>query len=102
MPEFVKAATIEEIPPGRAKLVEVGGKEIALFNVAGDFHAIENSCSHVGGPLCEGEIDGCEVVCPWHGAVFDVTTGQALGPPAFEPVQRFNLRVNGSEIEIEI
>ncbi len=101
MPEFVKVATIEVIAPGKSKLIEIAGKEIALFNIDGAFHAIDNSCTHVGGPLCEGELDGCEVICPWHGAVFDVTSGQAVGPPAFEPVKRYNLRVNGAEIEIE-
>lgn len=101
MPEFVRVATIEEIAPGKSKLIEIAGKEIALFNIDGAFHAIDNSCTHVGGPLCEGELDGCEVICPWHGAAFDVTSGQAVGPPAFEPVKRYNLRVNGAEIEIE-
>jgi nitrite reductase/ring-hydroxylating ferredoxin subunit len=100
--EFTKVANIDEIPSGHAKLVEVNGNEIALFNVAGSFHAIDNSCTHVGGPLCEGEIDGQEVTCPWHGAVFDVTTGRALGPPAAEPVSCYTLRVQGSDIEIEI
>jgi 3-phenylpropionate/trans-cinnamate dioxygenase ferredoxin subunit len=102
MPDFIKVAAIDEIPAGRAKLVEVNGNEIAVFNVGGRFHAIDNSCTHVGGPLCEGEIEGAEVTCPWHGAVFDVTTGQPLGPPAGEPVTRYNLRVEGSDIEIEI
>ena len=102
MPDFIRVATIDEIPPGGAKLVEVGGNEIALFNIAGAFHAIDNSCTHVGGPLCEGEINGHEVTCPWHGAVFDVTTGRVLGPPAAESVSSHNLRIQGSDIEIEI
>lgn len=102
MPEFVKVAKTDEVSPGQARLVEVGGKEIALFNVAGSFHAIDNNCTHVGGPLCEGEINGVEVTCPWHGAAFDVTTGQVLGPPAGEPVSRYNVRVEGSEVEIEV
>lgn len=102
MPEFVKVAKTDEVSPGQARLVEVGGKEIALFNVAGTFHAIDNNCTHVGGPLCEGEINGVEVTCPWHGAAFDVTTGLVLGPPAGEPVSRYNVRVEGSEVEIEV
>jgi len=101
MSEFTKVATTAEVAPGQAKLVEVGGREIALFNVGGSFHAIDNTCTHVGGPLCEGEIDGAEVTCPWHGAVFDVTTGQVLGPPAAESVTRYNVRVNGSDLEVE-
>jgi 3-phenylpropionate/trans-cinnamate dioxygenase ferredoxin component len=102
MPEFVKIARTDEIPTGQAKMVEVNGTEIAIFNVAGSFHAIDNTCTHVGGPLCEGEIDGSEVTCPWHGAVFDVTSGQVLGPPAPVSVARYNVRVNDSDIEIEI
>ena len=102
MPEFVTVATIDEIPPGRAKLVELNGNEIALFNLGGTFHAIDNSCTHVGGPLCEGAIEGTEVTCPWHGAVFDISTGRAVGPPAFEAVNRYQVRVEGPYIQIQI
>src|SRR5467141_853861 len=101
MPDFVKVAKTDEVAPGQAKLVEAGGKEIALFNVAGSFHAIDNTCTHVGGPLCEGELEGAEVTCPWHGAVFDVTTGQVLGPPAGVGVGRYSVRVDGPDIEVE-
>jgi nitrite reductase/ring-hydroxylating ferredoxin subunit len=102
MPEFVKIATTDQIAPGVGRLIEIGGREIALFNVAGSFYAIDNNCTHVGGPLCEGELNGTEVTCPWHGAAFDVTNGQVLGPPAGAPVNRYNLRIEGSDIEIEI
>ncbi len=102
MPDFIKVATIEEIAPGQAKLVEVNGNEIALFNIAGQFHAIDNNCTHVGGPLCEGEISGSEVTCPWHGATFDITTGRVLGPPAMEAVNCHNLRITDGSIEIEV
>ena len=102
MPEFLTVARTDEIGPGQAKLVEVDGNEIAIFNIDGSYHAIDNTCSHVGGPLCEGEIAGTEVTCPWHGAVFDVTSGQVLGPPAPESVARYNVRVEGSDIEVEI
>ena len=102
MPEFVKVAKTDEIPSGQAKLVEVNGNEIAVFNVAGSFHAIDNTCTHVGGPLCEGELNGTEVTCPWHGATFDVTSGQVLGPPAASNVNSHSVRVDGSDIEVEI
>jgi nitrite reductase/ring-hydroxylating ferredoxin subunit len=102
MPEFKKVARTEDIPAGKASMVEVDGKEVALFNVGGSFHAIDNTCTHVGGPLCEGEIEGSEVTCPWHGAMFDVTTGQVLGPPAASNVNRYNVRVDGADIEIEV
>jgi nitrite reductase/ring-hydroxylating ferredoxin subunit len=102
MPEFVKVATTDQVSQGQGHLVEIGGQEIAIFNVGGAFHAIDNSCTHVGGPLCEGELNGTEVTCPWHGAAFDVTTGQVLGPPAGAPVNRYNVRVEGSDIQIEV
>ena len=102
MPEFKKVAKTEDLPAGQASMVEVDGKEIAVFNVGGSFHAIDNTCTHVGGPLCEGEIAGNEVTCPWHGAMFDVTSGQVLGPPAASSVSRYNVRVDGSDIEVEV
>ena len=102
MLEFVKVAKTDEIPTGQAKLVDVNGKEIALFNVGGSFYAIDNTCTHVGGPLSEGELNGVEVTCPWHGGVFDVTTGEVLGPPPGRAVNRYNVRVEGSDIEIEV
>jgi 3-phenylpropionate/trans-cinnamate dioxygenase ferredoxin component len=102
MSDFIKVATIDELTPGQAKLIEVNGNEIALFNIEGEFHAIDNTCTHVGGPLCEGEISGSEVACPWHGAPFDVTTGRALGPPATEAVNHYNLRLADGYIEIEV
>ena len=102
MTEFVKVARTDEIADGQAKLVEVNGNEVAIFNVHGSFHAIDNTCTHMGGPLCEGEIEGTEVTCPWHGAVFDVTSGQVLGPPAVQAVNRYSVRVDGPDIEVEV
>ena len=102
MAGFVKVAKTKELAPGQAKQVEVGEKTIALFNVDGKYYAINDTCSHQGGPLSEGDLNGKEVTCPWHGAVFDVTTGEVLGPPASNGVARYNVRVSGNDIEIEI
>ena len=102
MAGFMKVAKTEDLAPGQGKVVETGGKKIALFNVDGDYYAIADTCTHKGGPLSEGELDGKEVTCPWHGAVFDVTSGEVLGPPAMEGVARYKVRVSGSDIEIEI
>lgn len=71
----MKVAKTNEIEPGQARLVDVQGKRIALFNVDGTFFALDNTYTHRGGPLAEGEISGHEVTCPWHGARFDVRTG---------------------------
>lgn len=102
MAGFVEVAKTQDLAPGQGMVVEAGGKKIALFNVDGDYYAISDTCTHHGGPLSEGELAGKEVTCPWHGAVFDVTTGEVLGPPAMENVVRYNVRVSGNNIEIEI
>ncbi len=102
MAGFVKVAKTEEIVPGQGKMIEVGGKKIALFNLQGSFHAIDDTCTHRGGPLSEGVLEGKQVTCPWHGATFDVTTGEVLGPPATQGVARYNVRVESSDIEVEV
>ena len=102
MATFAKVAKTSDVAPGQGKVVEVGGKILALFNVDGTFHAIDNTCTHRGGPLGEGELAGVEVTCPWHGAIFNVTTGKALGPPAPRGVAHYNARVDGSDVEVEI
>jgi 3-phenylpropionate/trans-cinnamate dioxygenase ferredoxin component len=102
MGEFVKAASTAEVAPGQSRLVVLKGKEIVLFNIDGDFFALDNACTHEEGPLAEGEIEGHEVTCPWHGAKFDIRTGEVLCDPAYEPVARHNVRVTGTDIEVEI
>lgn len=102
MGEFVKAASVGEIAPGTCRLVVLKGKEIALFNIDGEFFALDNACTHEEGPLAEGAVEGHEVTCPWHGAKFDIRTGEVLQDPAYEDVARHNVRVVGSDIEVEI
>jgi nitrite reductase/ring-hydroxylating ferredoxin subunit len=101
MAGFVKVARTDEIAPGQAKMIELGGKKIAIFNVEGSFYAIDDTCTHRGGPLSEGSLDRKEVTCPWHGARFDVMTGEVLGPPASQGVARHNVRSEGGDIEVE-
>jgi nitrite reductase/ring-hydroxylating ferredoxin subunit len=102
MADFVKVANTNEIEPGQARLVDVKGKQIALFNVDGQFFALDNTCTHRGGPLAEGEVLGHEVTCPWHGATFDVRTGEVVGPPAERAVVRYGVRVTETDIEVEL
>jgi nitrite reductase (NADH) small subunit len=103
MGEFVKVAKAGDIDPGEARRVEANGKRIALFNIDGAFYAIDDTCTHRGGPLSEGMVVGTEVTCPWHGAVFDVTTGSVLGAPAPRDVARYAaVRVEGEDIEVEL
>lgn len=102
MPKWVKIAAVSEVPPGKGKLVEAEGLPIGLFNVGGTFYAIDNACTHVGGSLGEGSLEGDQVECPWHGARFDVKTGKVLSAPAVEDVATYKVRVTGSDVEIEV
>ena len=102
MADFVKVATTNEVERGQSRLVDVKGKPIVLFNVDGKFFAVDNTCTHRGGPLAEGAISGHEVTCPWHGARFDVRTGEVAGPPAQKGVARYGVRVTGTDIEVEV
>jgi len=102
MAGFVKAAKAQDVALGSGKRVEVSGKKIAIFNVDGKYYAIDDTCTHKGGPLSEGGLDGKEVTCPRHGAVFDVTTGEVLGPPAPKPVSRYDVRISGNDIEVKV
>ena len=102
MGEFIQVAKVGDIAPGEARGVEAGGKRIALFNIDGTFYAIDDTCTHRGGPLSEGMVMGAEVTCPWHGAVFDVTSGALLGAPAPRDVARYAVRVEGEDIKVEL
>src|SRR5271165_506563 len=100
MADFVKVTDRDEIPPGGKKLAEVDGRPIAVFNVGGEFYAIDDVCTHDGGPLAEGELEGCEIRCPRHGARFDVRTGKALCFPAFEPVTKHRVESRGDGVYV--
>ena len=90
-----------EIPPGSTKRVVVGGTALLICNVDGDFFAIEDVCTHDGGPLDQGELQGCRIMCPRHGAYFDVRTGAALTLPAILPVGTYTVRVVGDDIFVD-
>lgn len=99
---LVRAAGVRDIIPGTGKAVTAGRKVLALFNLNGTFYALDNRCTHVGGPLGEGAVDGQAVTCPWHGSRFDITSGQVLGPPARRPVATYSVKVQGDEVFVEV
>lgn len=99
---FVKVATVQEVPPGKAKQAKIGGKTLAIFNVDGTFYAIDDTCPHRGAPLWEGELEGQYVTCPWHAATFDVTTGAHLTPPARSDVACYKVQIVGDEVQINL
>jgi 3-phenylpropionate/trans-cinnamate dioxygenase ferredoxin subunit len=102
MAEFQRAATKDELPLGSRKLVEIEGRAIALLNVDGTVYAIDDVCTHDGGPLAEGDLDGYEIICPRHGARFDVRTGAALCMPAFEPIATHEVKFQGNDILVKL
>jgi 3-phenylpropionate/trans-cinnamate dioxygenase ferredoxin component len=104
MPEIIDICRIEELPPGEMKLVEHDDIEIGVFNCDGAFYAIEDRCSHDDGPLAEGPFDpeACEVECPRHGSLFDLTTGKPKTLPAYEPVDTFAVIVADDLIKLEV
>jgi 3-phenylpropionate/trans-cinnamate dioxygenase ferredoxin component len=86
---------LADLPPGQIGLVTVGGEPVAVYNVAGAYYATHNECTHVGGPLNEGELEGNQVICPWHSSCFDVTDGKVTCGPATEPVRAYRVVADG-------
>jgi 3-phenylpropionate/trans-cinnamate dioxygenase ferredoxin subunit len=101
MTEFVKIAKVADIDDGQRLLIEVDDVIVAVFNVGGRFYCIEDVCTHDGGPVAEGEMDGFEIECPRHGALFDIRDGSALTMPAVVPVPTYQVKVEGDDIYVE-
>ena len=99
MGEFVKVTAKSEVPANEGRVVEVKGKQIALFNVNGKICAIDNTCVHRGGPLGEGSLEGNIVTCPWHGWQYDVASGACLTNPAASQI-KYDVKVEGNDILI--
>lgn len=95
-------AKVSEIAPGTSKAVRVGREDIMVCNVDGTIYAIEDVCTHDGGQLDQGCLEGCVIECPRHGAKFDVTTGTVLALPAVTSVRTFGVRVDGDSILVEV
>jgi 3-phenylpropionate/trans-cinnamate dioxygenase ferredoxin subunit len=93
-------ATKGELPNGARKLIEVDGRPIAVFNIAGEYYAIADVCSHDDGPVAEGDLYDYEIECPRHGARFDVRNGKVLSFPAIVDIPAYPVRVEGEEILI--
>jgi 3-phenylpropionate/trans-cinnamate dioxygenase ferredoxin subunit len=98
MPGWVDVAAVDEIEAGGVRVVDVDGDEVAVFNIDGEYYALADVCTHDGGTLADGTVEGHEIECPRHGARFDVRTGKVTAPPAYEnvtayPVQVINGRV---------
>ncbi|MPZ22860.1 MAG: Rieske 2Fe-2S domain-containing protein [Dehalococcoidia bacterium] len=101
MSDFITVAAVDDIEPGYAIVVEVDGRGIALARLAdGSFRAIDDLCTHDGGPLGEGEVIDGRIECPRHGAHFDLTTGRAVTLPAVVGVKAYEVRVEGDSVQV--
>jgi 3-phenylpropionate/trans-cinnamate dioxygenase ferredoxin component len=100
MGAFVQVANLHDIAPGELLRVEIAGRLVCLANVDGAIYAVDDDCTHISGPLDQGELDGPVLTCPLHLARFDVRTGQVLRGPAREDVPTYAVRVDGDAIYV--
>ena len=101
MSEFITVATTDELNVGDPPIVvEIGNKWVALYNIKGEYLAIEDVCTHDGNPLADGKVEDGVVICSRHGAKFDIKTGKALSAPAYIDVPTYQVRVIGNDIQI--
>ena len=101
MTDFVRVASLADLPPGERFLVDFEELTVAVFNVGGEYYCIEDVCTHDGGPVAEGPLDGYAIACPRHGALFDLRDGSVLSMPAVVPVPTYEVRIEGNDILIE-
>jgi 3-phenylpropionate/trans-cinnamate dioxygenase ferredoxin subunit len=101
MSQLHPVTSLASLAPGSGRAFTVAGRRIALFNVAGTIHAVDDTCPHSGAPLSEGQLNGCVVTCPWHAIRFDVTSGRVPGQTD-KALSVYPVVVNGDQIEIEV
>jgi 3-phenylpropionate/trans-cinnamate dioxygenase ferredoxin subunit len=102
MAEFIKAASVNDLAEGQMKSVELKHRGIVLCNVDGKYFALADECTHDSAPISTGCIENGEIVCPRHGARFDIATGNVIAPPALVPVDTFEVKIEGEDILVAI
>lgn len=100
MSDWVDVAPENELTPGEHRVVDIDDAEIAVFNVGGDYLAVEDLCTHDGGELACGDLQGDVIECPRHGAKFNLRTGEVVAPPAYEPIAVFPVRVDNGMVQV--
>ena len=100
--EYFDVSPVDELKNGERLFVEVGDTSLVIFNIAGDFFAIGDVCSHDNGPVGEGELEGFNIICPRHGAEFDVRTGKVMQMPAVVDIPAYPVRVVDGQIQVGI
>ncbi len=102
MPEFIKAIAARDVPLGNVKVVTIEGRRIAVCNVGGEYFAVDDVCTHDGGPLGDGRLCDSQIECPRHGARFDVRSGRAIVLPAVLPIRTYGVEVAGGDIMVSL
>jgi len=102
MADFIKVAKLSDIDEGELLEVEVDDEPVCLAQVEGVIYALTGICTHIGGPLAEGDLDGDVLTCPWHGAQFNVRTGKVLHGPARQDIQTYPVKMEGQDILISL
>ena len=102
MSDFLKIASLSDVPSGKMKGFVVSGKKVLVVNLNGKLYAVSSLCTHVGGPLDKGTLENNVVTCPWHGSKFDVITGAVVNGPANKGIEKFELKVEGKDILIKL
>lgn len=101
MADWIKVGTLEDCPPGSLRSVMVGLQPVVLANVDGTVHAVLDRCSHEDLPLSDGEVEGGNIVCQYHGARFDLASGAARGLPAVKPIKTFPVEIRDDGIYVQ-
>ena len=102
MADFVKVAVTTDIPTGELRSFRVGHTDIVVCNTGDGFHALADECSHDSAPISDGDLDGNDIVCPRHGATFDIHSGAVTGPPAVIGIDKYELKIEGEDILVKI
>jgi 3-phenylpropionate/trans-cinnamate dioxygenase ferredoxin subunit len=100
MSDWIDVAPEGSLTNGEHVVVELDGVEVAVFMIDGRYYAIEDACTHDGAEIASGRLDGCEIVCPRHGARFCLKTGKVLAPPAYEDLATFPVRIEAGRIQV--
>ena len=100
--QFYAVAKVGEVPPGQRIFITIGDEAIILFNIAGQFFAISDVCTHDDGQLGDGELEGYQIICPRHGARFDVRDGRALSLPAMVDTLSYPVIVTEDDVEVGV
>ena len=102
MTDYFKVALADELEEGELMAVEVDGEPVCLAKVEGCIYAFTDNCTHISGPLNEGELDGEVLTCPWHGAQFNITTGKVLRAPARQDIASYPVKVEDNAVFVSL